>query len=82
MSATITIEQVEQRVVGALVEFGADPDAVRRDAGWGELDVDSLDLVELAQVIEDDFGVQITSQDMQNVPTVGAAIDLVVARAA
>lgn len=81
MSATVTAEQVEARVTSALIEFGADPDAVSRDAGWEVLDVDSLDLVELAQVVEDEFGVEITSQDMQNVMTVGAVVDFVVARA-
>ena len=39
-------------------------------------------LVELAQVVEDEFGVEITSQDMQSLLTVGHVIDLVVERAA
>jgi len=82
MSATITTEQVQEKVFAALIAFGADPEVVTYDAGWGVLDVDSLDLVELAQVVEDEFGVEITSQDMQNLLTVGSVIELVVARAA
>ncbi len=82
MSATITAQQVEERVFAALIEFGAEPGSVTRDAGWEAVDVDSLDLVELAQIVEDEFAVQITSQDMQNLPTVGSVINLVVARAA
>lgn len=82
MSATVTAEQVEEKVRDSLIAFGADPAVVERDAGWEVLDVDSLDLVELAQVVEDEYGVQITSQDMQNLPTVGSVIDLVVQRAA
>jgi acyl carrier protein len=81
MSATVTAQQVQEKVFSSLVEFGADPDAVTPEAGWGALDVDSLDLVELAQVVEEEFGVEITSQDMQNLPTVGSVIELVVARA-
>jgi acyl carrier protein len=81
MSATITTEQVEARVTEALVQFGADPAAVSREASWETLEVDSLDLVELAQVVEDEYGVEITSQDMQHLLTVGHVVDLVVERA-
>jgi acyl carrier protein len=81
MSATITAEQVETRLCNALVEFGADPANVSGDATWELLDVDSLDLVELAQVVEEDYGVEITSQDMQTLRTVGDVVQLVVARA-
>jgi len=82
MSATVTAEQVEARVLDALVTFGADADVVSRDATWEQLEVDSLDLVELAQVVEEEYGVEITSQDMQNLLTVGHVVDLVVERAA
>ena len=47
---------------------------------WQELDVDSLDLVELAQVIEDEYKVEVTSHDVQNLRTVGDVIDLVASR--
>jgi acyl carrier protein len=82
MSATVTSEQVEARVLAALVTFGADADVVSRDATWEQLEVDSLDLVELAQVVEDEYNVEITSQDMQHLLTVGHVVDMVVERAA
>jgi acyl carrier protein len=82
MSATVTAEQVEARVLAALVTFGADADVVSRDATWEQLEVDSLDLVELAQVVEDEYNVEITSQDMQHLLTVGHVVDMVVERAA
>lgn len=82
MSATVTAQQVEERVFASLIEFGADPAAVSREAGWEALDVDSLDLVELAQVVQDEFGVDIDTKEMPNLMTVGSVIDLVVARAA
>lgn len=81
MSTAVTAEQVEARVVAALVTFGADPDVVSRDATWEQLEVDSLDLVELAQVVEDEYSVEITSQDMQHLLTVGHVVDMVVERA-
>ena len=80
MSAATT-EDVEQRVRAALAEFGADADAIERDARFEALDVDSLDLVELAQIVEDDYGVAITTEDLKRIETVGQAIDLVVERA-
>jgi acyl carrier protein len=82
MSTAVTAEQVEARVLEALVTFGADPDVVSRDATWEQLEVDSLDLVELAQVVEDEYNVEITSQDMQHLLTVGHVVDMVVERAA
>ena len=80
MAATATREEIEQRVFQALEEFGAEPDQVGPDAEFEALDVDSLDLVELAQIVEDDYGVELKGDDMKSLKTVGDAIDLVVAR--
>ncbi|MEJ7798482.1 MAG: acyl carrier protein [Solirubrobacteraceae bacterium] len=43
---------------------------------WAELDVDSLDLVELVKALEDKFGVTISDDDLKPIESVGAAIDL------
>ena len=80
MSTTVTKEQIEDRVREALTEFGAEPERINRDARFESLDVDSLDLVELAQIVEDEYGVQIKGEDMEGLETVGQAIDLVLAR--
>ena len=80
--ATATPEAVEARIVEALASFGPDADQVTRDATFEELDIDSLDLVELAQIVEDEYGVELKGDDMKNMKSVGDAIDLVVARAA
>ncbi len=77
---TITREQIESRVEDALVEFGAEREEIGPDAKFESLDVDSLDLVELAQIVEEDYGVQITGEDMKTLDTVGKAVDFVVAR--
>ena len=79
--ATITAEQVEGRVVETLASFGPDADQIARDSTFEELDIDSLDLVELAQVVEDDYGVVLKGEDMKELKTVGDAIDLIVSRA-
>jgi acyl carrier protein len=80
MSA-ITTEQVESRVIETLASFGPDVSQINRDATFEELDIDSLDLVELAQVVEDDYGVILKGEDMKELKTVGQAIDLIVSRA-
>jgi acyl carrier protein len=81
MATTVTPEAVEKVVVDALPQFGADPSEITRDASFEELDVDSLDLAELSQIIEDEFGVQLKGDDVGKIKTVGDAIDLVVSRA-
>jgi acyl carrier protein len=82
MAATITPEAVEKTVVEALPQFGVDESQITRDATFEELDVDSLDLAELSQIIEDEFGVQLKGEDVAQIKTVGDAVDLVVSRAA
>lgn len=80
MSTTATREEIEDRVVSALVTFGVEPSEINRDAAFEQLDVDSLDLVELAQIVEDEYGVQLKGEDVQNLRTVGDALDLIAAR--
>jgi acyl carrier protein len=80
MSTTVTKDQIEERVTEALVSFGAEREAIGRDAGWEQLDIDSLDLVELAQIVEDEYGVQIREEDLKGIKTVGQSIDFVAAR--
>ncbi|HEY6779541.1 MAG TPA: acyl carrier protein [Thermoleophilaceae bacterium] len=76
----MTRDQVEERVTAALEEFGAEPDQIKPEAEFESLDIDSLDLVELAQIVEDDYGVQLKGEDMEGVTTVGQAVDLVLAK--
>ncbi len=80
MSA-VTNQQVEARVVEALASFGPDASQINRDATFEELDIDSLDLVELAQIVEDEYGVVLKGEDMKELKTVGDAVDLITARA-
>lgn len=79
--ATANKEQIEERMTEALVSFGADRDQIKRDAQWESLDVDSLDLVELAQIVEEEYGVKMGEEDMKQMKTVGDAVDFVAERA-
>jgi acyl carrier protein len=77
----ITAEQVQDRVVEALASFGPDADQITPEATFEELDIDSLDLVELAQIVEDEYGVVLKGEDMKELKTVGDAVSLIVSRA-
>jgi len=79
--STVTNQQVEARVTEALASFGPDVSQITREATFEELDIDSLDLVELAQIVEDEYGVVLKGEDMKELKTVGDAIDLIVSRA-
>jgi acyl carrier protein len=77
-----TKEQVQERVTEALASFGPEADAITPEATFEELDIDSLDLVELAQIVEDEFGVVLKGDDMKELKTVGDAVEMITARAA
>jgi len=82
MSSTpVTREAVQQRMFAALEEFGADADEITLEATFEDLDVDSLDLVELGQIVQEDYGVEIKGEDMPKLKTVGDAVDLIATRA-
>ena len=49
---------------------------------WQELDVDSLDLVELVKALEDRFEIEISDDDLKPIESVGAAIELTMRLAA
>jgi acyl carrier protein len=80
MSTTVTRDELEQRVFTALEEFGAEPELIGPDADFESLDVDSLDIVELAQIVEDEYGVQLKTEDLEGVKTVRQAVDLVMSK--
>ena len=79
--ATITRDAIQARVFEALEEFGAEPDDIALDATFESLDVDSLDLVELGQIVQEEYGVEIKGEDMPKLKTVGDAVTLISERA-
>jgi acyl carrier protein len=78
---TITKDAIQTRVYAALEEFGAEPDEITNEATFEALDVDSLDLVELGQIVQDEYGVEIKGEDMPKLKTVGDAVELIAERA-
>ena len=79
--STITKDVIQARVYEALEEFGAEPADLAPEATFESLDVDSLDLVELGQIVHEEYGVEIKGEDMEGLKTVGQAVDLIAERA-
>jgi acyl carrier protein len=73
-------QDIETMVIESLASFGADPEALTRDATLDSVDVDSLDLVELTQVVEETYKIDLENADFKKIKTVGDVVDLVIAR--
>jgi|GEM_PF-407589 len=81
LATQVSSDNVEKTIYDGLVELGTERGDLSREATLESLDVDSLDLVELAQIVEDEYGVELKGDDVKDVKTVGEVIDLVVAKA-
>jgi acyl carrier protein len=77
---TVEVTQIEKVIYDALETFGAEPTQFSSEATFEELDVDSLDLSELSQIVEEQLSVSIKSSDVEQLQTVGDVIALVIAR--
>jgi acyl carrier protein len=67
----------------AIEVLSVDGDAVTEEARFKEdLDADSLDLVELVMGLEERFDISVPEEDLEDVATVGQAVDLVLAKVA
>jgi acyl carrier protein len=79
-SAKGMAEEVGDAIVDCIVEFGeVDRSEIEPSSLLEALDIDSLDLVEMGQILEERFGVVIEPDHMKDVTAVGDAIDAVVA---
>jgi acyl carrier protein len=79
MSSTGTDRaEIEELVHTLLVEeLDVDPDAISSEATMDSLDIDSLDLVELGQLVERRYGVRIRASDAQGVEDLGGVVDMI-----
>ena len=81
-ATNVSKPQITERVIDALVEFGEERENLSPQARFADLDVDSLDLVELAQIIEDEYGIEVADSDLDRIETVDDVVELVSARMA
>lgn len=67
-----TAEKVKAIIIN---ELGVDPEKVTNDASFvDDLGADSLDTVELVMAFEEEFTIDITDEDAEQMRTVGEAI--------
>jgi acyl carrier protein len=67
------LEEIREQLESIKVPGAAD---ATPENTWAELDVDSLDLVELVKALEDRFDIEISDDDLKPIESVGAAIEL------
>jgi len=80
MSTALTEQKIEQVVRDSLQTFGAEPDQITPEATFEALDIDSLDLAELSQIVQEEFGVELKGSDVADIKTVGEAVALIASR--
>lgn len=70
---------VYERVQGIVSErLGVDEDKVTMDAEFiGDLNADSLDLVEVIMAMEQEFNLEIKDEDAENIRSVGDAVQYI-----
>jgi acyl carrier protein len=81
MPQDTTTQAVLEVITDELVRLGAERDQVTSEAKLTDIDVDSLDLAELAQIVEERYGIQLTGADVTSIQTVGDIAKLIEARA-
>ena len=63
-------------------QLGVEEDEVTMEASMqDDLGADSLDLVDLVMSVEDEFGVKVADEDLENIKTVGDIVNYIEDRA-
>ena len=78
MTTTLTDDQILAEIRDQLAAMKV-PDAheATLDSQWADLDVDSLELVELVKALEDRYAIQIADEELKPIRGVGDAVRLV-----
>ncbi len=58
-------------------QLGVDADEVAMDTSFEDLEMDSLDIVELIMAMEEEFGLEISDEEAEKLTTVGAAAEYI-----
>ncbi len=69
------LEKITEMIVEKL---DADAEKINRDTKFKEdLEIDSLDLFDLVMAVEDEFNIEIPSEELEKITTVGALVDFI-----
>jgi len=78
VSSVSNVEEILAQIRSALVEIGIPNGSnAKLETAWSDLDVDSLDLVEIVRMLEDHYGLSVPDERLAEVETVGDAVNLV-----
>ena len=62
----------------AVEVLSVEADQVTMEASFADdLDADSLDLVELVMALEEEFGVEVAEEELEDITTIGGAYELI-----
>ncbi len=65
----------------AVEVLSVEADQVTMEASFADdLDADSLDLVELVMALEEEFGVEVAEEELENITTIGGAYELITSK--
>lgn len=84
MTDAATKTAIQERLIEAIVEINPDVDAAQltTETTFESIDIDSLDLVEIAQIMGDAYGVDLSSDALDEIKTVGDATEVISREAA
>lgn len=72
----MTIMTIDQKVIN-LIKEQLGVDTLDTTASFSDLELDSLDAVEMVMAFEDVFGIEITDDEAQSITSVQSAIDVI-----
>jgi acyl carrier protein len=81
MSVALDRNAIDKLVTDTLVDFGVDRSQITADATFDDLEVDSLDIVELRQAVKREFAIDIRATEFDTIETIGQALALIYQRA-
>ena len=76
----VDVEAIEKKVIKIISDqIGVDKSEITHEISFiNDLNVDSLDIIELVMGVEDEFDMSIPDEEAEKIQTVGAAVDYVV----
>lgn len=74
----MTKEQIFQKVKEVTAEqLGADLNDIKEDSSFRDLGADSLDMVELVMIFEEEFNISIPDEDVDQFITIQTAVNYI-----
>jgi acyl carrier protein len=75
MSSTESLEQAIKDIIVGIVH--CDPEILKPDTTWKDMEADSLDLVQVLVALEDKYGIEISDEDAEKLSNFGDMINYI-----